>query len=167
MMGFQAGRAGFSIALCVMTLAVGGFGAPASAQTSQPTPMEKSTLEPLVILNASGKHTFHVEVMRTEAQLEKGLMFQRVLPPDRGMLFDFKIAHPIMMWMKNTYLPLDMIFMSKKGIVTHIARDAKPLSETIIPSEGPAYAVLEVNAGTAKRIALKVGDKVQNEIFEK
>lgn len=105
--------------------------------------------------------------MRTPAQLEKGLMFRKVLAPHHGMLFDFKTEQPVMMWMKNTLIPLDMIFISRKGIVTHIVQDAKPLSEKIIPSDGPVYAVLEVGGGVAKRLALHVGDKVQNEIFQK
>lgn len=117
-------------------------------------------------MTASGEHEFSVEVMRTEEGLERGLMFRHYLPKDRGMLFDFKVERPVMMWMKNTYLPLDMIFIAKTGRVVGIATDAEPLSEKIIPSVAPAYAVLEVNAGTAARIGVKVGDEIRHTLFQ-
>lgn len=121
--------------------------------------------EPLSIVTASGPHKFTVEVMRTDAQRERGLMFRRFLPQDRGMLFDFKTVRPVMMWMKNTYIPLDMIFIARSGRVMGIAANAEPLSEQIIPSGVPVLAVLEVNAGTAAKIKLKIGDKVRNSLF--
>ncbi len=121
--------------------------------------------EPLTIVTASGPHEFSVEVMRTDAQRERGLMFRRFLPADRGMLFDFKTEQPVMMWMKNTYIPLDMIFIAKSGRVVGIAADTEPLSEHIIPSGAPVLAVLEVNAGTAAKINLKIGDKVRDPLF--
>jgi uncharacterized membrane protein (UPF0127 family) len=126
-----------------------------------------SGLETLEIVTASGVKTFQVEVMRTESERARGLMFRRYMPEDRGMLFDFKIEQPVMMWMKNTYLPLDMIFVSRAGKVVSIARDAEPMSETIIPSGGPAYAVLELNAGAAARIGLKAGDQLRHPIFRR
>jgi uncharacterized protein len=135
--------------------------APAQAEDAQ------AALEPLSIVTASGTHDFSVEVMRTDAERERGLMFRRYLPNDRGMLFNFDVEQPVMMWMKNTFLPLDMIFMDRSGKVVSIAANTEPLSEHIIPSVEPAYAVLEVNAGTAARIGLKVGDEVRNEIFKK
>ncbi len=122
-------------------------------------------LETLSIVTASGQHEFSVEVMRTDAGRERGLMFRRFLPRNRGMLFDFEVEQPVMMWMKNTYLPLDMIFIAESGRVVGIAADTEPLSERIIPSGAPAYAVLEVNAGTAARIALKIGDQVRHAMF--
>lgn len=122
-------------------------------------------LEALAIVTSSGTHPFSVEVMRTESQRERGLMFRRFLPNDRGMLFDFKSEQPIMMWMKNTYLPLDMIFISRSGKVVGIARNTEPLSERIVPSGAPASAVLEVNAGTVIKIGLEIGDKIDHPIF--
>jgi uncharacterized protein len=129
-----------------------------------PAPPE-SGLETLEIVTASGSHEFSVEVMRSEPQRERGLMFRRYLPQDRGMLFDFGVERPIMMWMKNTYLPLDMIFIGRTGKVVGVAKDAEPLSEKIIPSGAPAYGVLEVNAGTAAQIGLKIGDSVRHPMF--
>jgi uncharacterized membrane protein (UPF0127 family) len=128
-------------------------------------PVLAQELEKLEITTSSGSHSFSVEVMRTPAELERGLMFRRFLPADRGMLFDFKTEKTVMMWMKNTYLPLDMIFISKAGRVVAFAENAEPLSETIIPSGKPTFSVLEVNAGVAAKIDLKVGDEVHHPLF--
>jgi uncharacterized membrane protein (UPF0127 family) len=125
------------------------------------------TLEKLEIVTATGTHEFSVEVMRTPAELERGLMFRRFLPLDRGMLFDFKTEKPVMMWMKNTYLPLDMIFIARSGRVVGLAENTEPFSEKIIPSGAPTYSVLEVNAGTVAKIGLKVGDEVRHPMFAK
>ena len=136
-------------AALVVTFVAGG----ACAQTST---------EPLDIVTASGKHDFKVEVMRTEAEREKGLMFRKSLPADRGMLFDFKTVAPVMMWMKNTYIPLDMVFIGPDGKVVSTAENAEPLSERVISSNGPVQGVLEVNAGTVAKFGVKSGDRVEN-----
>ena len=130
--------------------------APASGETA---------LEPLEIVTASGPHKFSVEVMRDDNQRARGLMYRRSMPEDRGMLFDFKREEPVAMWMKNTYLPLDMVFIDRTGRVVNVAENTEPLSERIIPSGGPVFAVLEVNAGTARRIGLKVGDRLKHKMF--
>jgi len=123
-------------------------------------------LEPLEIITASGTHRFSVEVMRTDEQRARGLMYRRFMPEDRGMLFDFKREEPVAMWMKNTYLSLDMIFLDRSGKVVNVAEYTEPLSERIIPSAGPVLAVLEVNAGTARRIGLKAGDRLRHPLFK-
>jgi uncharacterized membrane protein (UPF0127 family) len=137
---------------------------PAAAQGASET---ASALEPLRIVTSAGPQNFSVEVMRTDAERAKGLMYRRFLPADRGMLFDFKTEEPVMMWMKNTYIPLDMIFIARNGTVTHVAENAEPLSERIISSQGPAYAVLEVNGGTAARLHIKTGDRVEQKMFQR
>jgi uncharacterized membrane protein (UPF0127 family) len=124
-------------------------------------------LESLDIVTAGGTHRFAVEVMRTPEQLSQGLMFRRYMPEDRGMLFDFKTEQPVQFWMKNTYLPLDMIFISKAGKIVSIAENTEPLSENLVPSGAPVVAVLEVNAGTAARIHAVPGDTVRASIFPK
>jgi uncharacterized membrane protein (UPF0127 family) len=126
---------------------------------------QETPLEPLTVETSSGTHPFLVEVMRTGPQRERGLMFRRYLPEDRGMLFEFQTEQPLMMWMKDTYLSLDMIFISRSGKIVKIAQNTEPLSERIISSGSPAAAVLEVKAGTAKRIGLGIGDKVRHPIF--
>ena len=125
----------------------------------------ETALEPLEIVTASGPHKFSVEVMRDDNQRARGLMYRRSMPEDRGMLFDFKREEPVAMWMKNTYLPLDMVFIDRTGRVVNVAENTEPLSERIIPSGGPVFAVLEVNAGTARRIGLKVGDRLKHPMF--
>jgi uncharacterized protein len=138
---------------------------PAALALDAPPP--QGNLEKLEIVTASGIHEFSVEVMRSGPQRERGLMFRRFLPQERGMLFDFASEQPVTMWMKNTYLPLDMIFIGRAGKVVGLAENTEPLSEKIIPSGAPAYGVLEVNAGTASRISLRVGDSVRHPLFDK
>jgi uncharacterized membrane protein (UPF0127 family) len=127
---------------------------------------QEAALEPLEIVTASGTHRFSVEVMRTDEQRARGLMHRRFMPEDRGMLFDFKREEPVAMWMKNTFLSLDMIFIDKAGKVVNVAEHTEPLSERIIPSAAPVLAVLEVNAGTARRIGLKAGDRLHHPLFK-
>jgi uncharacterized membrane protein (UPF0127 family) len=127
----------------------------------------QQALEAIEVVTAAGTYPFSVEVMRTPEQLSQGLMFRRYMPEDRGMLFDFKAEQPVQFWMKNTYLPLDMIFISKAGKIVSIAENAEPLSEKLIPSGAPVVGVLEVNAGTAARIQAKPGDSVRASIFGK
>ncbi len=124
------------------------------------------SLEQLEIDSADGAHVFKVEVVDDEAGRERGLMYRRFLPQDRGMLFDFKEEAPVAFWMKNTYIPLDMIFISRKGVVTKVVANAEPLSERLIPSGGPVYGVLEINGGLAARLGIKPGDRVKDAIFQ-
>ena len=119
----------------------------------------------LEIDTATGKHDFTVELARSDAEREKGLMFRRTMEPGHGMLFDFPRTDRLLFWMKDTYIPLDMVFIARDGHVVSIKRDAKPLDETLISSEGPAAVVLEVNAGVADKIRLKVGDAIKHPIF--
>ena len=128
-------------------------------------PRAQEGLETLVIVTATGTHQFRVEVMRTEPERERGLMFRRYLPQDRGMLFDFEIERPVAMWMKNTYVPLDMVFIGRAGKIVGFAENTEPLSEKVIASGVPAYSVLELNAGIASKIGLKVGDIVRHPLF--
>ena len=125
-----------------------------------------AAVDDLTITTASGPHHFAVEVMRTRDELERGLMFRREMAPDHGMLFDFGSPQPVTMWMKNTYLPLDMVFIASDGRIVSVKRDAEPLSEKTIPSGGNVLGVLELDAGTAKRIGLKPGDLVADPMFK-
>jgi uncharacterized membrane protein (UPF0127 family) len=117
-------------------------------------------LEPLTFETASGPKTFQIEVADTPKQREVGLMYRRSMPEDHGMLFDFGRPQEVSMWMQNTYVSLDMVFVGEDGRVTRVAENTEPLSTRIISSEGPARYVVELLAGSAKRIGLKPGDKV-------
>src|SRR6202023_3089802 len=105
---------------------------PAALAVDAPPP--QGNLERLAIVTASGIQEFSVEVMRSGPQRERGLMFRRFLPQERGMLFDFAPQRPMMMWMKTSYVPLDMIFIGRAGKVVGHAKKTEPLSEKIIPS---------------------------------
>jgi len=151
----------FWLSFLSLPIGTGSYNAVLAQQAGAPA----AALEKLEITTSRGTHALAVEVMRTEEERERGLMFRESLAEDRGMLFDFKTERVVMMWMKNTYLPLDMIFMSRAGKVVAIAKNAAPLSEKIISSGVPASAVLEVNAGTAQRIGLRIGDFVRHPVF--
>ncbi|HLH97882.1 MAG TPA: DUF192 domain-containing protein [Xanthobacteraceae bacterium] len=122
-------------------------------------------LQTLEIASKSGVHTFQVEMAITPEEKERGLMFRRELPEGHGMLFDFQFDQPVAFWMKNTYIPLDMIFIRGDGRILRIAENAEPLSEKNIPSGGPVRAVLEVIGGTAKKLGIAPGDRVGGSIF--
>jgi uncharacterized protein len=123
-------------------------------------------LEPLTIVTSSGRHPFMVEVARNDADRAQGLMYRRSLAPDRGMLFDFQRVEPISMWMQNTYVSLDMLFIRPDGSIARVATNTEPLSTRAVPSGEPVLAVLEVVAGTATRLGIKPGDRVEHPIFK-
>ena len=114
----------------------------------------------VTLQTASGPHRFNVEVMTTDAERARGLMYRRTLASDAGMLFVYERPLPLFMWMKNTILSLDMVFFTTDGTVHHIERDAEPFSQMPISSEGEVLGVLELNAGTAAEIGLRVGDRL-------
>jgi uncharacterized membrane protein (UPF0127 family) len=122
--------------------------------------------QPLTIETSGGEQQFNVEVVDTDGARAKGLMFRRSLPADQGMLFLYDRAESIGMWMRNTYIPLDMLFLTADGKIHKVARQTEPFSETVIQSDGPVSAVLEVKAGTADRLGIKVGDKVCHDFFK-
>ena len=114
----------------------------------------------LTILTATGEHKFTIELALTGAQMEQGLMFRRTLAPDAGMLFDFKMPTNVTMWMKNTVLPLDMLFLDERGRIIDLHERAVPYSTDIIASKAPARYVIELNGGTVERLGIKRGDQV-------
>jgi uncharacterized membrane protein (UPF0127 family) len=121
--------------------------------------------ETLEIASRTGVHSFAVELANNDEQRARGLMFRRELPEGRGMLFDFHREQPISMWMQNTYISLDMIFIRGDGRILSIAENTEPLSTRVISSGGSARAVLEVIAGTAKKLGIRPGDRVSHPIF--
>jgi hypothetical protein len=125
-------------------------------------------LEPLTIVTKAGQqHAFQVEVARNEADRAQGLMYRRSMAPDRGMLFDFARVEPVSMWMQNTYISLDMLFIRPDGTIARIAENTEPLSTRTITSGEPVVGVLELVAGSAKRLGLQAGDRVQHPMFRR
>jgi uncharacterized protein len=114
----------------------------------------------LVLKTDSGPHSFTIELATTPGERALGLMYRRALPADAGMLFLYDRPQPLTMWMRNTILSLDMIFISANGNVYRIESHTEPFSTQLISSEGDVQGVLEVNAGTAEAIGLKAGDEV-------
>jgi uncharacterized membrane protein (UPF0127 family) len=129
-------------------------------------PARPAGLPTLEIASKTGVHVFAVEIVDTEAQRAKGLMFRKELPDGEGMLFDFQREQEVSFWMKNTYIPLDMIFIRGDGRILRIAENTEPLSTRIIPSGGPVRAVLEVIGGTARKFGIAPGDRVAFPIFK-
>jgi len=130
-------------------------------------PIAAQQLQQLEIASKTGVHIFGVEMAVTPEEQARGLMFRRELPDMQGMLFDFHREQPTSFWMKNTYIPLDMIFIRGDGRIQRIEENTVPLSEALVPANGPvtARAVLEVIAGTARKLGLAPGDRVKHPIF--
>lgn len=122
--------------------------------------------EKLVISNKIGNtYTFKVEIADDDAERAKGLMNRRSMPNNQGMLFLFPIEEQTAFWMKDTYIPLDMIFIGKGGRIKSIHPMAEPHSRKIIKSPGKVVAGLEINGGWAKKLGLKPGDTVHHKAF--
>lgn len=119
----------------------------------------------LTIETASGRHHFTVEVARTDAQRSRGLMFRERMAPDAGMLFVYRRDQQVTMWMENTILPLDMLFIAADGTITRIFERTVPFSRELISSNGRVRGVLELNAGMADRFGVRVGDRVIHDAF--
>ena len=114
----------------------------------------------LTLRTDSGPHSFNIEIANSGGERALGLMYRRELAADAGMLFLYDPPQPITMWMRNTILSLDMIFIGTDGRVHRIESHTEPFSTDIISSDGTVQGVLEVNAGTANKIGPKVGDEV-------
>ena len=122
-------------------------------------------VQSLEIVSKSGVHVFSVEMATTEQERETGLMYRKELAEGRGMLFDFSPQQQVSMWMKNTFIPLDMIFIRADGRILRIAENTEPQSENIISSGGLTKGVLEVIGGTARKYGIAPGDKVAHPLF--
>ena len=141
------------LAVLVLTFASGCALAASGPQTGLP-------VEAITIDTKAGPHTFKVEVAADDESREIGLMFRKTMAPDAGMLFLYDRSQPVAMWMENTYIPLDMLFIAADGHIVNIRQRAVPHSQENIGSAGPVKAVLELNGGTVSRLDIKVGDKV-------
>ena len=147
----------------VLILIILGFSDQANSSKVDPIIFETSEL---TIVTADRRYRFWVEVAQSASQRQQGLMERQEMPADRGMLLDFGSLQLIHMWMKNTYIPLDMVFLDEVGNINAIAVNTTPFSMDVISSPSPSRAVLELNGGTVSRLRIKIGDKVFHRIFQ-
>ncbi len=153
----------------LLSLAAAAFaaaGLPTAGRAQQPAQNVTFAHSQLVIESGGKRHIFNVEIADTDERRALGLMYRTQLASDAGMLFDFKYDQDVAMWMRNTRIPLDMLFIDRTGRIVNIAQRAIPFSEATISSAGPVRAVLEVNGGTADRLGLKAGDRVIQDMFQ-
>jgi uncharacterized protein len=130
------------------------------------TAMAKMRRETLTLKTTTAEHVIDIEVAETMEEKALGLMFRTSVPDNTGMLFPYGDPQDITMWMRNTYVSLDMVFIRADGVVHRIAARTEPLSEKIVSSEGNVTAVLELGAGAAERLGLKPGDLVRHKVFK-
>jgi uncharacterized membrane protein (UPF0127 family) len=142
-----------SVALAGALIAFTGSGAQAAS------------IQPLEIVTKTGVQVFSVEMATTDEEKTTGLMYRKELADGKGMLFDFTPEQEVSMWMKNTYISLDMIFIRADGRILRIAENTEPMSTKIIPSRGLAKGVLEVIAGTAQKYGIAPGDRIAHPLF--
>ena len=151
-------RAPITAGLTALVLTTGVLGAIAPfASARAEAPLAQGRLE---IRTAKASHGFSIEIVDTEEKRAEGLMFRTEMAADHGMLFDFRREQPVAFWMKNTYLPLDMIFVKADGRILSIAENTTPMSEALVPSRGAVRFVFEVVAGTSKRLGIAPGDRM-------
>lgn len=153
---------GLSLALLCLACSPQGqaeTAAPAS-QTSARHPVSGLEVIPLTVTSGNRKHAFRVEVAASGPEQSRGLMFRTELPPNEGMIFPYKSPQILGFWMKNTPLPLDIIFIDEDGRIINIAAETTPYSLDSVYSTGPAMAVLELAGGRAAQLGIKPGDKV-------
>ena len=143
----------------IIAIVLYGFYLNSSAVANNPAITFKR--EQIIVQTLQGEKTFNTEIAVTSEQLKIGLMYRKTLPENAAMLFIFEDGKEVNMWMKNTLIPLDILFIDKLGIITYIAENAKPHSQDIISAGNVATrAVMELNGGTTKKQHINVGDKV-------
>lgn len=145
------------------------LGAPLSACAQTADAMSQapiSRLEPLKVITENRTYKFKVEIADDDLERQKGLMYRERLAKNRGMLFLFPDMRPRAFWMRNTLIPLDIIYISDRGVVVSIQKSAVPFNETPLPSYGYAQVVLEVQGGLTDALGIKVGDRIEHRFFD-
>lgn len=122
--------------------------------------------EKMTLVTSSGEKEITVEITETSEEKMRGLMFRTSLADDQGMIFHYDQPQDVTMWMRNTYIPLDMVFIKADGTIHRIEVRTEPLSERIISSQGNVVACLELAGGASERLGLKAGDKVRHKLFK-
>lgn len=154
-MSAMAKKSGFAAALAVILAVAAYFVFVSNSSGSNAT-----------LITSTGRHPVDVEIANTPQSREIGLMNRDTLAADTGMLFDFGETRPVSMWMKNTLISLDMLFIDDSGKIVRVARNAHPLSLDIIPSGDPVRYVLELNGGAAAVYGVQPGDRLQHPIID-
>ncbi|WP_022710914.1 DUF192 domain-containing protein [Pseudochrobactrum sp. AO18b] len=151
----------FACLVFVAALLGGSF-----AVSAQEEPMRVPVdVQALKIQTASGEKSFGLEIADTDQKRSAGLMYRKDFPADRAMIFVFSEERPVMMWMANTPLPLDMLFVRNDGSIARLAENTVPFSKDIVASGEPVAFVIEVNAGIAAKLGIKAGDTVKHRII--
>ncbi len=152
-----------AIAVALVACSPGsGDAAPQSSQSAPAVhPVSGLPVVPLKVTSGSKVHQFRVELARTPQEQAKGLMFRTEMGVDEGMIFPFDPPRGASFWMRNTVIPLDLIFVAPDGRISNIAANAIPYDETPLTSNGEARAVLELNGGRAAQLGIKPGDRVE------
>lgn len=156
------------LAVALLAAATAGACRAETARPAAPAPARISlppVTEALTIVTAGGSVAFKVEIADDEAERQRGLMYRTTLAPDAGMLFEWDRAERRAFWMKNTYIPLDILYIGSNGRIISIAAMTEPFSETPIPSRGDARAVLEIAGGRAAQLGIDIGDQVHHRMF--
>jgi uncharacterized protein len=155
------GWRGIIVGVVWALLAMGQVGLAKSVRAEGP-----AAIEQISIITEKTAGFFAAEIADTEELRNRGLMFRHKLPEGHAMLFDFGKPRPAAMWMKNTYMSLDMLFIRADGTVAAIAENTEPLSEQTVSIQEPVRGVLELPAGTAKKLGIRRDDKVYHRIFK-
>jgi uncharacterized protein len=145
-------------------LALGGAFA-VSACASAASGQTRTEFETLEVVTAKGRHRFKVEIADTDPERSQGLMHRKSLAGDRGMLFLWPEERERAFWMRNTLIPLDMIFIRATGLIRSIAHETEPHDETPVPSGGPVMAVLEIAGGRSRQLGILPGDRIVHRAF--
>lgn len=125
------------------------------------SPLRAENLERVVIISDGTHHEFKVEIMRKSHERARGLMYRKHMDHDAGMLFDFGRQLTARMWMRNTFIPLDMLFVQEDGKIINIAQNTVPHSEEILSSISEVRYVLEINGGISEKLGIKAGDHIE------
>lgn len=163
----SAGRTLVLTLAMLAPLSAGACRAETPAPAAAPARPLAAALETVTVDTARGPVSFKVEIADDDAERERGLMYRTSLAPDAGMLFIWTSPAPRAFWMRNTYIPLDIIYIGVNGRILSIAAMAEPFNETPLPSEGAALGVLEIAGGRSAELGITIGDRVHHRMFGK
>jgi uncharacterized protein len=157
----HAGRAALQALVLTLLSATAGADLAVAGQAFAPVQLKDFPRGQMTIERAQGRDTFQVWIADTQERVTQGLMWVRELPPDHGMVFVLGEPRSMNMWMKNTYVPLDMLFFGADGRILSIVRNTTPLSTELIGSGGVIHGVVEILGGEATRRGIEVGDRIR------